>query len=111
MEASYLSQSFHLLIVDMSTANHSKPTARLEARISPETKALFQKAASLEGRTLTDFVVASVQAEARRVIQQHQMLKLSVEDSEAFVDALLNPLEPNDALKLAALRYQKNMSV
>ena len=83
--------------------------ARLEARISPETKALFQKAASLEGLTLTDFVVASVQAEARRVIQQHQILKLSVEDSEAFVDALLNPLEPNDALKLAALRYKKNI--
>lgn len=95
----------------MATTTNSKRMARLEARITPETKALFQKAANLEGRTLTDFVVASVQAEASRVIQKHQMLKLSVEDSEAFVDALLSPPKPNDSLKSAALRYKKVMSV
>jgi uncharacterized protein (DUF1778 family) len=87
-----------------------KAVARLEARISPETKALLQKAADLEGRTLTDFVVASVQAAAYRVIEQHQTLKLNMEDSEAFVDALLNPPKPNDALKSAALRYKQVMS-
>jgi uncharacterized protein (DUF1778 family) len=94
----------------MATTN-SKSMARLEARISPEIKALLQKAADLEGRTLTDFVVASVQSEAFRVIEQHQMLKLSIEDSKAFVDALLNPPKPNDALKTAALRYKQVMSV
>lgn len=88
-----------------------KPIARLEARVSPETKALLQKAADLQGRTLTDFVVASVQAEAYRVIEQHQTLKLSIEDSEAFVDALLNPPKPNNALKAAALRYKQAISV
>lgn len=93
----------------MATGTHQS-TARLEARVSPETKALLQKAADLEGRTLTDFVVACAQAEACRVIEQHQMLKLSVEDSEAFVDALLNPPKPNDALKVAALRYKQVMS-
>ncbi|WP_235006720.1 DUF1778 domain-containing protein [Calothrix rhizosoleniae] len=84
--------------------------ALLEVRISPETKALLQKAADLEGRTLTDFVIAAVRAEACRVIEQHQTLKLSVEDSEAFVDALLNPPEPNDALKAAAQTYKQIMS-
>ena len=103
----------HLKIIklNMATANHPKSMARLEARISLETKALLQKAADLEGRTLTDFVVASVRAEACRVIEQHQTLKLSIEDSEAFVDALLNPPQPNDALKAAALRYKQVMSV
>jgi uncharacterized protein (DUF1778 family) len=84
--------------------------ARLEARISQETKALVQKAADLEGRTLTDFVVTSVQAAAYRVIEHHQMLKLSIEDSEAFVGAILNPPKPNEALKSAALRYKQTMS-
>jgi len=94
----------------MATATHPKSSmARLEARVSPETKALLQKAADLEGRTLTDFVIASVQAEAYRVIEQHQMLKLSIEDSEVFVDALLNPPKPNNALKAAALRYKQVM--
>ncbi len=85
--------------------------ARLEARISPDTKALLQKAADLEGRTLTDFVIASVQREAYRVIEQHQRLKLNIEDSEAFADALINPPEPNRSLKVAALRHQQVMSV
>jgi len=91
----------------MAPAKNPKSVARLEARVDPEIKALWQKAADLEGRTLTDFVIASVQAAACKVIEQHQILKLSVEDSEAFVNALLNPPKPNDALKAAALRYKQ----
>jgi len=91
----------------MAPATNPKSVARLEARVDPEIKALWQKAADLEGRTLTDFVIASVQAAACKVIEQHQILKLSVEDSEAFVNALLNPPKPNDALKAAALRYKQ----
>ncbi|AUT04543.1 hypothetical protein CLI64_27940 [Nostoc sp. CENA543] len=91
----------------MADVTDRKAIARLEARVSPETKALLQKAADLEGRTLTDFIVASVQAEALRVIQKHQILQLSLEDSEAFVDALLNPPQPNNALRKAAIKYQQ----
>lgn len=80
--------------------------ARLEARISPETKALLQNAADLQGRTLTDFVVSTVRAEAMRVIQEHQTLTLSLEESEAFVEALLNSPPPNDALKAASRQYK-----
>jgi uncharacterized protein (DUF1778 family) len=95
----------------MTNGTCSTSSARLEARISQETKALVQKAADLEGRTLTDFVVASVQTAAYRVIEHHQTLKLSIEDSEAFVDAIVNSPKPNEALKSAALRYKKTMSV
>jgi uncharacterized protein (DUF1778 family) len=94
----------------MAAATQRKLMARLEARVSPETKALLQKAADLEGRTLTDFVVVSVQAEAYRVIAQHQMLHLSIEDGEAFVEALLNAPQPNEALQAAALRYKQVIS-
>jgi uncharacterized protein (DUF1778 family) len=83
----------------MNKTTKSEPSARLEA--------LWQKAADLEGRTLTDFVIASVQAVACKVIEQHQILKLDLEDSEAFVNALLNPTQPNQALKAAALRYKQ----
>ncbi|MEZ2237087.1 DUF1778 domain-containing protein [Microcoleus sp.] len=94
----------------MTKTTKSEPSALLEARISPEIKALWQKAADLEGRTLTDFVIASVQAVASKVIEQHQRLKLDFDDSEAFVNALLNPTQPNQALKkAAALRYKQVM--
>jgi uncharacterized protein (DUF1778 family) len=94
----------------MTNVTQPKTIARLEARISPETKSLLQKAADLEGRTLTDFVIASVQAEAYRVIEKHQKLKLNLEDSQAFVDALLNPTPPNEALKKAALKHKQLIS-
>jgi uncharacterized protein (DUF1778 family) len=32
-------------------------------------------------------------------------------DAEAFVDALLNPPKPNDAIKAAAIRYKQVISV
>ncbi|USR90197.1 DUF1778 domain-containing protein [Phormidium yuhuli AB48] len=91
----------------MTSPTQRTAPARLEARINPETKALIQKAADLQGRTLTDFVIASVQAEAYKVIERHQSLQLSCEDSEAFIEALLNPPQPNDALKSAASRYKQ----
>lgn len=91
----------------MTQGNRSPSITSLETLVSPDVKALWQKAADLEGRTLTDFVIASVQEAACQVISQHQSLKLNLEDSEAFVDALLNPPEPNDTLKAAALRYQQ----
>jgi uncharacterized protein (DUF1778 family) len=56
-------------------------------------------------------VISSVQAAAYKVIEQHQTLKLSLEDSEAFANAVLNPPQPNEALKSAALRYKKTISV
>jgi len=95
----------------MNVSPIPKQIARLEARITPETKALLQKAADLEGRTLTDFVISSVQAEALRVIERHQILKLSMGDAEAFVDALLNRPQPNNAIKAAAIRYKQVISV
>ena len=82
-----------------------KAIARIEARVSPETKALFQKATTLQGQTLTDFIVSTVKSEAFQVIEQDQTLKLSMEESEAFVDALLNPHKPNNALKSAGEKY------
>ncbi len=92
-----------------SVQNHAKTMARLEARVNPEIKNLWQKAADLEGRTLTDFVIAAVQVAANAVIAKHQTLTLDLEDSQAFVDTLLNPPAPNHALKAAAARHQQIM--
>lgn len=80
---------------------------RLEARVSRDQKALFQRAAELQGRTLTDFVIASVHDAAVRAIEETQTIRLSAKESRAFAEALLNPREPNTRLKTAAQRYLK----
>jgi len=82
---------------------------RLEARISKEQKELFQRAADIQGRSLTDFVVSSVLDAAKRAIQEHEMMTLSVQDREVFVEALLNPPESSNKLKAAAQRYKQIM--
>ncbi len=94
----------------MTSAVNPPPMSRLEARISAEVKELVQRAAELEGRSLTDFVSAAILAEACRVIERHQSLRLGFAGSEAFVDALLNPPQPNAALRAAALRHKKALA-
>lgn len=78
---------------------------RLEARISSEQKRLIQEAAELQGRTLTDFVIASVHEAAVRAIDDMKAIKLTEEESRAFADALLKPREPSAKLNEAARRY------
>jgi uncharacterized protein (DUF1778 family) len=80
---------------------------RLETRVTAEQKTLIEHAAALQGRTVTDFVLTSVQDAARRTIEQHRQLGLSVRDSQAFVDALLNPKPINDRLRDTVGRYRE----
>jgi uncharacterized protein (DUF1778 family) len=82
-------------------------TARLEARISPELHAMLKRAAELEGRTMTDFVVDAVQNAAQRAVQQAEVLRLSLADQSRFADAFLNPPKPTAALKRALARRRK----
>jgi len=78
---------------------------RLEARVSADQKQLFQRAAELQGRTLTDFVIASVHEAAIRTIEDMQSIQLTAQESRAFAEAILNPREPAPRLKAAAQRY------
>lgn len=84
---------------------------RLEARVTSEQKSLIERAAALQGRTVTDFVLTSVHDAARRAIEEHNQLALSVRDSEAFVDALLNPKPVNDRLRDTVRRYRERAGV
>lgn len=63
---------------------------RLETRVTADQKSIIEHAAALQGRTVTDFVMASVLEAARHAIEERQRLDLSVRDSQAFVDALIN---------------------
>ncbi len=82
-------------------------TARLEARISPELHAILKRAAEIQGRTLTDFVVTAVQEAAQRAIEQGEIIRLSLADSERFAQALLSPPDPSPALERAFARRRK----
>jgi len=83
------------------------PTARLEARISTNLHSMLKRAAELQGRTMTDFVVAAVQEAAQRAIEQAEVVRLSLADQECFAQALLSPPQPSPALERAFVRRSK----
>jgi uncharacterized protein (DUF1778 family) len=82
---------------------------RIETRVTADQKELLQRAAALEGRTLTDFVVRSVQLAAELTIRRHEELVLHATESQAFVAALLNPPAPNQALRDAAEHFRRTL--
>ena len=84
-------------------------SARPEARVSAAQKRLLQQAAALSGRTRSEFVVASAQDAAWRVIAEHASMLLSREGQLVFVQALLNPPEPNARLQRAADAYRQRI--
>ena len=79
---------------------------RLEARITADQKALIQRAAELEGRSVTDYVVSSVQDAAKRTVEAHEVIVLTATESRAFVDALLNPPPVATRLRDSVRRYR-----
>jgi uncharacterized protein (DUF1778 family) len=93
----------------MARANSPTRSARLEARITAEQKELIERAAAYEGRSVSDFVVATVQQAAKDIVQERELLRLNKSQSRAFVETLLNPPEPNDALQQAAAEYRRDV--
>ena len=82
-------------------------SARLEARISQDLHMTVKRAAEIQGRTVTDFVVHALQLAATSAIAQSDQLRLSVVDQETFANALIAPAKPNGALKRAFTKANK----
>ena len=82
-------------------------TARLEARITPDLQALLKRAAELDGRSLTDFVLTAARAAAEQRVEQAQVIRLSLEDQRAFVEAILDPPEATPALRRSLRRHRE----
>ena len=81
-------------------------TSRLEARIAPEALHLVKRAAEMQGRSVSDFVVAAAQEAANRMIEQAHIMRLSLEDQQRFAHSILNPPAPNASLRRAAKAYR-----
>jgi uncharacterized protein (DUF1778 family) len=92
---------------EVVTMSATITTARLEARISTELHVMLKRAAEIQGRTMTDFVVSAVQEAAQQAIQEAGVLRLSLADQESFAQALLLSPKPNAALKRAFARRKK----
>jgi len=82
-------------------------TERVEARIAPEVLEIVRRAAEIEGRSVSDFLVGAAQEAARRTIEQMQIIRLSMEEQQRFAALLLTPPELPPAMARAAEAHRK----
>lgn len=89
----------------------SEKDARFDLRLTKEQRDFFEYAATLgHFRTMTEFVIFSIQQSANQIVKEHNAILASQKDKEIFFKAILNPSKPNTALQKAADRYKKAIS-
>ena len=89
----------------MAKTSSDTDTARLEARIPARIYSQMRRAAELRGMTLTGYLIATAGEEARREVEQAEIMRLARQDQIRFAKALINPPKPNARLKRAAKRH------
>lgn len=84
-------------------------TERTEARLLPEQKKRIERAASLKGMSMSDFIVQHADEAAIRTIEQHSSWTLDDQDRDFFVQTLLNPPRPGKRLRAAFKEYRERI--
>lgn len=82
---------------------------RIEARVTAEQKAIIQRAAELQGRTITDFIVSVLHDTAERTIREYEIINLTNRERELFVDAMLNSPKANEKFLAHAKFYKQTL--
>jgi len=95
----------------MSPVATSRRSNRLVARVTPEDKALLERAAGLEGCSVTTFVVSHLRSAAEEIVRRHDTVRLSPAESRRFVSALLAlPKAPAKPMREAVALHRKTVT-
>ena len=81
--------------------------ARLNFRLRPDIKDRIEKAATVSGKSITDFAVATLSETADEILERHTQAQLSNRDRDIFLAMLDRADKPNAALKRAAKTHKK----
>ena len=82
-------------------------SARIEARLAPDVLATVKRAAEIQGRSVSDFVVSAARDAANKTIEQTEIIRLSVAGQRAFAEAIVNPSAPTEGLKRAFASHRR----
>jgi uncharacterized protein (DUF1778 family) len=70
-------------IIDQDSA-----MSRIDARIPLSVRETIDRAAALQGRTRSDFLIAAALEKAQKVIEDHTIIRLTLRDQEVLAAAL-----------------------
>ena len=93
-------------------AQHPPQSSRMDLRVPQEVRDIIDYAASMEGRTRTDFIVAAALERAKQVIERRKLICLVMQDQKLLVASLLEERteEPSQYVKEVAQEYAARVS-
>ena len=80
---------------------------RINLRLQHNAKQLLERAASFEGKSVSNFVLSCAIAQAKKTIHENEKMELGTHSSLTFLDALSKPVEFNNNLIQALQEHEK----
>jgi uncharacterized protein (DUF1778 family) len=101
-------------VVEVREENVGRPrrarSERLNARITAEDQLLLTKVASMQGVSVSTFVIQAARARAKALLRRQRLIRLSARDQKTLISALLSPAEPNASLVRAADSHGRELA-
>ncbi len=93
----------------MSTTTKTK-SERINLRLKSNAKSLLERAASFEGKTVSNFILTCAMEQAERTVRKHETIVLNAKNSETFINALSGSLKFNTKLTDALEEHSKRVT-
>jgi uncharacterized protein (DUF1778 family) len=90
------------------TASTAK-NERINLRLKQSAKNLIERAATFEGKTVSNFILSSALANAEKTLHEHASIQLSEQDAKYFFDALARPVKFNEKLTAALMEHGRRV--
>jgi len=81
---------------------------RINLRLKTQAKSVIERAAGLEGKTVSSFILTSALEHAEQTIAEHEVMKLNAQDARNFFDAL-GSVKANDRMKAAFAEHDQRV--
>lgn len=81
-------------------------SARLDARVTPDLLDQLRRVAETQGRSVSDYVTATLREAVRQDIADMEVIRLSREASDRFAAALIDPPDLSPAMKRAFAHHR-----
>jgi uncharacterized protein (DUF1778 family) len=82
-------------------------TSRLDARITAELQQQLRRVAEVQGRSVSDYVTATLRTAVQRDIAEMEVIRLSREASERFAAMLIDPPDLAPAMRRAFEHHRR----
>jgi len=95
---------------DSAPDRQTAKSERIGLRTTADLKATLERAADLEGESLSSFVLTAALREARHVLATQETLILRGKDRDRFFELLDNPPPAPETLRDALREYRRRVS-